>query len=273
MTPTEQLQQLQNEEQFDQLSLLKQESEQNAELKAIGLAVPEQLQGDEKRLYRDFTMTLYHGFNNGVIDGEAIPELLEAYMSIEVGERSDFATRMFNLIEKKIVEKTYIQEAYEIRELDKEVDETAAQLPEEMRERFVHYINTGEGLTDKEWVQIKEQLSAEQEVVVLNRLERALNKDETLNIGAKPKRGAGMSPEQISAQFGLDDASKSSSPVGQAEIPLQNSSQSLYQAVQQKREEIQAKPNASAKDVDVNPIHTSTQPKKVAGLDDLLGGK
>jgi hypothetical protein len=272
MTPAEQLQQLQNEDQFDQLALLKQESEQNAELKAIGLAVPETLQGDEKRLYRDFTMTLYHGLNNDVIDVDTIPELLEAYMSIDVEQRSDFGTRLFNMIEKKIVEKTYIQEAFEIRELDKEIDETAAQLPEEMRERFVHFINTGDGLTDEEWAQIKTQLNAEQEVVVLGRLERALNKDETLNIGAKPKRGAGMSPEEISKQFGLDDNSQPVQASAQAVTPVQNSGQSLYQAVQQKRDEVQAKPvTASIKAFD--PLDTPIQPKKVAGLDDLLGGK
>jgi hypothetical protein len=249
-----------------ELQDLKDEAEQKKVLEELGLVVPQTATTEQAQGWDDFIMVLYYGINMDVVDPSQVDVYLQDYDEVLDENKSLFKTQVFNLIEQKIIEKANTEEAFEIRALDNEIEEIANLLPEEDRERFVYFMNTGEGLTDEDWEQIQSSLTQQKEQEVLGRLERALNRDTTLNIGIREQKTTGLTPEELTAKFGLDEGIKQSNAQNapQAPVATTKSAQSLYQAVQQKREEVHA--TADKKIVSKPPFGG----KKQAGLDELL---
>jgi hypothetical protein len=249
-----------------ELQDLKDEAEQTKILEELGLVIPQTATATEQTGWKDFIMVLYYGINMDVVDAAQIPLYFQEYDEVLDENKSFFKTQVYNLIEQKIIEKANIEEVFEIRALDNEIDEIANLLPEEDRERFVYFMNTGEGLTDEDWAQIQGSLTAQKEQEVLGRLERALNRDQTLNIGIREQKSTGLSPEELTAKFGLDEGIKQSNAQNAPQAPVvsTNTAQSLYQAVQQKREEVHA---TADKKIVSKPLFGG---KKQAGLDELL---
>jgi hypothetical protein len=249
-----------------ELQDLKDEAEQTKVLEELGLVVPQTSTAEQKQGWDDFIMVLYYGINLDVVDPADIPMYLKEYDEVLDENKSLFKTQVFNLIEQKIIEKANTEEAFEIRALDYEIEEIANLLPEEDRERFIYFMNTGEGLTDEDWAQIQGSLTEQKEQEVLSRLERALNRDTTLNIGIREQKTTGLTPEELTAKFGLDEGIKqaNSQNASQNQAVSTNSAQSLYQAVQQKREEVHA--TADKKIVSRSLLGG----KKQSGLDELL---
>jgi hypothetical protein len=249
-----------------ELQDLKDEAEQTKVLEELGLVIPQTSTAEQKQGWDDFIMVLYYGINLDVVDPADIPMYLKEYDEVLDENKSLFKTQVFNLIEQKIIEKANTEEAFEIRALDYEIEEIANLLPEEDRERFIYFMNTGEGLTDEDWAQIQGSLTEQKEQEVLSRLERALNRDTTLNIGIREQKTTGLTPEELTAKFGLDEGIKqaNSQNASQNQAVSTNSAQSLYQAVQQKREEVHA--TADKKIVSRSLLGG----KKQSGLDELL---
>jgi hypothetical protein len=241
----------------ENLQDLKDTTEQKKLLEELGLVVPANLNADEQRLWDAFIKVLYHGYLMEVVDPGTIEQYFEAFASVPTENKSSFKTAIYNLIEQKVIEQGTTAEIYEINELDNEINEMALLIPEEDRERFIYYMNTGEGLTDEEWVEIQKILSEEKEYEAVERLEKALNRDEKLNIGLREIKSIGLSPEELTAKFDLDGSAPQAQP--QIEGIPTASAQSLYQAVEQKREEAQK-----------NTPQNSRGNIKPKGLDELL---
>jgi hypothetical protein len=249
-----------------ELELLKERAEQDAIFQQLGLVIPENVSPELRQGWDDFTKVLYYGVNTEVVNASDIPTYLQEYSEVLDENKALFKTQVYNLIEQKVIERSNTEEAFEIRALDNEIEEIASLLPEEERERFVYFMNTGEGLTDEDWAQIQGSLTQQKEQEVLGRLERALNRDTTLNIGIREQKTTGLTPEELTAKFGLDEGIKQANSQNTPQVPAvaTNTAQSLYQAVQQKREEVHAV--AEKKSIS----RPTFGGKKQAGLDELL---
>jgi hypothetical protein len=249
-----------------ELKLLKEQVEQDHLFQELGLVVPQTVAPEQRQGWDDFIKVLYYGINMEAVEARDVPMYFQEYDEVLDENKALFKTQVYNLIERKIIERANTEEAFEIRELDNEIDEIANLLPEQDRERFVYFMNTGEGLTDEDWAAIQGSLTQQKEQEVLGRLERALNKDKTLNIGIREQKSTGLTPEELTAKFGLDEGLKQANSQNQPQAPAvpTNTAQSLYQAVQQKREEVHA--SASNK-TNLRPLLGG---KKQAGLDELL---
>jgi hypothetical protein len=245
-----------------ELELLKQQSEENLAKNQLGLIIPGTATTEEKPLWEAYFNTLFYAFQFGIITKEDVPYFMENFAKTDPNKQKEVNSQLFDYFENKIVQNYAVREIVEIDEANRFIDEISGALTPELRERFNYFMNTGEELPENYQQQIAAELAQKNEAEVYSRLQNALNKDKTLNIGIRDARATrGMSADEVVSKFGLDDESAGPS---EADIRAkQIQTQSLYQKIQDTGVLTHSQPAQSQPQA---PSHTHPR-----GLDDLLG--
>jgi hypothetical protein len=242
-----------------ELELLKQQSEENLAKNQLGMVIPGTATSEEKPLWDAYFNTLYYACQFGIIVKDDVPYFITNFEKIDISKKTEVNSQLFEYFENKIGQNFAASEVLAIDEANRFVDEISNALPDELREKFNYFMNTGEELPENYQEQIAVELAKKNEAEVYNRLQNALNKDKTLNIGIRDSRATrGLSPDEVAAKFGLDDeeaiAPVSIDELRERQVPA---AQSIYQKID---------------DTGVL-THSNLPPagNKPRGLDDLLG--
>jgi ribosome-associated translation inhibitor RaiA len=261
-------------EKEQELELLREESEISNFNAKYNLGYPIDVKTQYKPIWHTFFVMIKHYFEMEIVPENEINWYYNEFAKVPDENKDHCLTQLYDMFEMKNAENADIVGIFAEDEANREMVSIAEKLSPEMKEAFYYYMNTGEELTPEVRRQLDDELNAVSEAEVYNRLERAFDTKQTLNIGVAPK-GKALTPDQVAAKFNLEQSIAPDEEV-EAEADekdplaqISSQTQSLYKLVQQNRERLSKKEKTESPFDANNDIPTGTHTKP-AGLDELL---
>jgi hypothetical protein len=263
-----------------ELEVLKEQSEILNFMTKYDIAIPENTNPKYNVLLKSYISMIKHYVEIEIIDESQVSWYYQKFLAVPDEEKSECMGQLLGTFELKIHENLDIETILVTEKADRDAKELASKLSPELRDAFYYYINTGEFLTPEIRSAIDEELAAISEGEALDRLERAFDEKQTLNIGLRETpKGRALTPEEVAAKFGLDDSiAADEAEVQQAEDkdPLNKAgikTQSLYELVKVNRERLSSEEAKNKKRVEYEEelVLKPVEGPKLKGLDDLLG--
>jgi hypothetical protein len=262
-----------------ELEALKEQSEILNFMTKHDIAIPENINPKYNVLLKSFISMIKHYVEIEIIDETEILWYYQEFLKVPDDLKSKCMSQLLDTFELKIHENLDIETLFVTEKTDRDAKEIASKLSPELRDAFYYYINTGEFLTPEIRSAVDEELAAISEGEALDRLERAFDEKQTLNIGLRQTpKGRALTPEEVAAKFGLDDSiAADEAEVQQAEDkdPLNKAgikTQSLYELVKVNRERLSSEEAKNKKKVEYEEelVLKPVEAPKLKGLDDLL---
>jgi hypothetical protein len=261
------------------LELLKMQSEELNLAEQLGLRIPHEVTVEEKQLWKIYFNTLLHGYQNQLLDETDIPDYINKFELTPSVSKLMVNNKLYNAFEQKIEDNGYLREVIAFNDIANSNKNIAKKLDDEGKENFYYYMNTDQVLTPEIRQAFAEEEIAESEAESYERLSRAFDSKQTLNIGLRePQKGKALTPDQVAAKFNLEQSIASDEDeevLADDKDPMakiSSQTQSLYELVKLNRDrltkEARNKKIFSQSEIDED-IATRVR-SKPAGLDELL---